>query len=538
MNIDKKIQYSMVVFCLLTVIWSINAFAIEQNDGGKADTKITVIQNSRNTEQAAKSGERIGVELWIMSQCPFGVHAVLTMETVMPFLRAHVDLKVGFILTEKEDKSGFESMHGESEVTLDKVFACADYLYPEQIIDFMAETFSFNENWRKAAEKLGMSANDILACLDKTRGEELLAENAVKSKKGNISASPTLMINGKQYVGGMSASDLFQKICGALNSEFRPDICSAVPEELLTASPFELNKACGKQDAEKKEAEISGEEIKVTHTIIYEPAALALNFNTIINKAFQIYPKGRIELLNGASEKGAEQLTKHGIIHLPALLISRNIEKIAVPEKLKKIMSRSKTGTHYIVNSYYSGANRDISRVLVPGRIEVFYDPVDSNALDLLLGLERVLKMEKYKGIAGRIKITPFIPVDEKGHFIAENITSIQELLRQYTVLEFWPDSFFKYVNFLREDIQTREWEKNAARAGLNRSSLKNNKLLQAMKRKAEADIYNIMDAGIRSNISIRMLLENRELITPVQENDFIRIFDLLEAKSNSKPVG
>lgn len=101
--------------------------------------------------------------------------------------------------------------------------------------------------------------------------------------------------------------------------------------------------------------------------------------------------------------------------------------------------------------------------------------------------------------------------------------------MRQHAVLEYWPDKFFTYINFVREDLPSLNWEESAARAGLNKADMKNRKILEPVKRLAEAEIHNIMEIGIKSDISIQIFIENRELIIPLRKEDFIQVFDHLK---------
>lgn len=188
--------------------------------------------------------EKPKVELFVMSFCPYGNQAELTMEPVYEQLGDQVDWNIHYIVSKQGD--GFSSLHGQKEVAQDKRELC---VLKE---DGLGEWFDFatyvNDNcgsegkcWKEAANEAGLSPNSISSCAEE-KGDEYLSEEAKISKEKGASGSPTMFINGveSQTVYQYGKPDAYKKeICSGFK-----DKATECEEELESQSDSSSSGSC------------------------------------------------------------------------------------------------------------------------------------------------------------------------------------------------------------------------------------------------------------------------------------------------------
>jgi protein-disulfide isomerase len=100
----------------------------------------------------------------------------------------------------------------------DRFFGISDMIYDQQRdwIGTGQDPAQIAENLRKIGKVAGLSKDQVEACLnDDTKAKTLVAWFQEHAKADDISSTPTLVIDGKQY-GNMSYDDLKSLIEGKL----------------------------------------------------------------------------------------------------------------------------------------------------------------------------------------------------------------------------------------------------------------------------------------------------------------------------------
>jgi 2-hydroxychromene-2-carboxylate isomerase len=182
------------------------------------------------TTRAVNPGAVV-VELFVMSQCPYGVQAEAAFAEPMAKLGADLDLRVEYI-GDVLPGGGLGSMHGAKEVRGDMVQVCAmkhSAAWFEFITCQNEDWKNVDTNWEACASKLGIAKDAIAACADGEEGKKLLGDSFDRASKKGVSGSPTIFIGGKPYEGSRRASDLMRAICAADEGE-KPQACSEIPE--------------------------------------------------------------------------------------------------------------------------------------------------------------------------------------------------------------------------------------------------------------------------------------------------------------------
>jgi len=108
------------------------------------------------------------LELFVMSLCPFGQRAEISLYTFLAQPRNSVapsfEIRYLFYKTQQDGKDTFISLHGEEEVREDLVqMAVRDY-YPQFFQPYvMMRADNTRASWKKLAEQAGLQAADVAA---------------------------------------------------------------------------------------------------------------------------------------------------------------------------------------------------------------------------------------------------------------------------------------------------------------------------------------------------------------------------------------
>ncbi|HOX21958.1 MAG TPA: hypothetical protein PLL10_00725 [Elusimicrobiales bacterium] len=149
------------------------------------------------------------LELFVMSQCPFGVMAEQALYDAMKekTLPSGVKIKLRFIVNveQQDGKVVFASLHGdpEWEENARQIFIQAKY--PEKLWAYLqARNADYRSPaWEDAAKKAGLDPEAIKNGFEE--GKRLLAEDAKVAEEYKVSASPTFLWEGRSVLPGIGA---------------------------------------------------------------------------------------------------------------------------------------------------------------------------------------------------------------------------------------------------------------------------------------------------------------------------------------------
>ncbi len=164
------------------------------------------------------------VDLFVMSQCPYGVR---TVDAVAPVLehfgkdRNRFDFVMQFIGTDREGK--LSSMHGPREVEEDMRQLCAQKLYAKnyKFMEYVqCRNAAFNENhgreeanaWETCA-KNGIAAAAIRKCAEGPEGQALLAASFKLASDTGMTGSPSWLLNNRFDMRARAAQQIKSEFC-------------------------------------------------------------------------------------------------------------------------------------------------------------------------------------------------------------------------------------------------------------------------------------------------------------------------------------
>lgn len=190
--------------------------AAEICDNGKDDTgngKADCADPSCGAKLTCRDEVPGRLDLFVMSQCPYGVKALDAMREVLGRFKK-LDFRVHYIADEKPD-GGFSALHGQPEVEENIRQLCARKLFGKRDL-YMRYIWCRNKNyrtshWRRCA-RAPMSARLMDRCV-KRRGGKLLAKDLKLAKALGVNASPTWLVNNRHKFSGITAEAVRRNLC-------------------------------------------------------------------------------------------------------------------------------------------------------------------------------------------------------------------------------------------------------------------------------------------------------------------------------------
>ncbi|MDA8132957.1 MAG: hypothetical protein M0011_15755 [Elusimicrobia bacterium] len=157
---------------------------------------------------AGRAEKKNTLEVFVMSQCPFGVlaeNSLLDAEK-NKLLPEGLNWEVHFIGDAKKDDKGvwqFSSLHGQAEWEEDARQAYIAAKFPDKFKAYLAERNKdvHAADWQKAAKAAGLDADKIEKGFDEAK--ELLAADFAATSELGITTSPSFIAGGRQFMVGL-----------------------------------------------------------------------------------------------------------------------------------------------------------------------------------------------------------------------------------------------------------------------------------------------------------------------------------------------
>ncbi|MFO0552887.1 MAG: hypothetical protein U0271_31150 [Polyangiaceae bacterium] len=238
-NLYKGVGYGLCAASGLLIMWAVDRQTGPQatalgatSASASASAKLPAMNVAAPRDSASKRAVNPGavkVELYVMSQCPYGVEAENGFADVVKKLGPDLDLRVDFIGS--VENGAPQSMHGAAEVAGDIAQACAMTL-SENWFDFIlcqnVNARDIQNNWAGCAVKTGIDPDQLQACAGGPDGLSLVTASFDRARAAHASGSPTIRIAGKEYEGGRRTNDLMRAICSNYQGT-QPAACGEIP---------------------------------------------------------------------------------------------------------------------------------------------------------------------------------------------------------------------------------------------------------------------------------------------------------------------
>ncbi|MEM4337070.1 MAG: thioredoxin domain-containing protein [Candidatus Woesearchaeota archaeon] len=274
---------------------------------------------------SVKSGA-VKVELYVMSQCPYGVQAESFIFPVLKQFGKDIDFSLNFIAADLGN-GNFNSLHGQNEVKGDIVQLCAMKYEPERYADFILcmnnDASNIPNNWEKCSINLGLKTELIRTCYEGGEGKKLLSESIKKSNAASAQASPTIIINGKEYQGQREPLSFARAICEYSSSP----VCNNIPRCIYDSDcgikegkvPLCKNPGTKESYCDYKEDE------KVQLIVINDKRCSDCETSQILDALKNIFLNLDVKEVDALSNEGEKLVKEMGIKVAPSFIFTDSI---------------------------------------------------------------------------------------------------------------------------------------------------------------------------------------------------------------------
>lgn len=202
-----------------------------KKEAAKTDTSDTAASGGENQIVATKS-DKPKVELFVMSECPYGTQIEKGILPVIETLGNKIDFTLKFC---------DYAMHGEKELKEQLKQYCIQKEQPDKLNNYL-KCFLEADDGDGCIGKTGINKPKLDACISATDKEYKVTEKfnnkstwsngqfpvfdvyKADNEKYGVGGSPTLVINGAQVSSARDPASLLATICSAFNNQ--PEECS------------------------------------------------------------------------------------------------------------------------------------------------------------------------------------------------------------------------------------------------------------------------------------------------------------------------
>jgi len=230
---------------------------------------VAACQNQAGGDKAAGDGQTAKteakgaaptLEMYVMSQCPYGVQVVNAVAPVKQQLGDGLNLKIGYI--GNGAAGNFQSLHGPAEVKGDIAQLCAAKQAPKKYLDLIVcqnkNPRAVDTNWKDCAGQAGIDAAALETCVNGDEGQQLLAASFAEAQQKGAQGSPTMFLDGKPYDGGRKTRDFLKAACNATTGD-QPEACKNIPVPPAVHAIFFSDRRCAECNIAPLEPRIKNE---------------------------------------------------------------------------------------------------------------------------------------------------------------------------------------------------------------------------------------------------------------------------------------
>jgi protein-disulfide isomerase len=272
------------------------------------------------------NGDKVPVEFYVMSQCPYGTQVEDAIAPVLSNMEGAVDFKVNYIASETSP-GVFRSLHGDKETKGNIVQLCAAKYNPDEYVDMIVcqnkDAANVDTNWESCARGLGMDVESIKSCYNSNEGIQLLSESIKISNAKGASASPTIYIGGQPYQGARDSVAFQRAICQFSDHP----ACSSIPACAAdTDCTAEVGKEGSCTNPGKSDAKcVYTEPVKFELTVVTDDKCTTCDTSRIIQVSQQLFMGSTPRIVDVDSAEGQQLVAKYGIELLPTYVFDSKV---------------------------------------------------------------------------------------------------------------------------------------------------------------------------------------------------------------------
>jgi glutaredoxin len=430
--VGKHLFLSLVIVLVVGLFFGF--FGYMQLFNGSITGKSVLLAAPKNSSETASKG--LPVELFVMSQCPYGIQAEQQIIPAIKSFGDKVDFKLHFIAS--KTSSGFTSLHGQTEVNEGIRQTCMmEYFPQEKFFDYLncvnKDIKNVESKWKECAVKSGIEVQRIESCFA-NEGKKLFEKNIERTNELMIGSSPSYYIGNKPYKGGRSTQDITRAICSLVEA----DVCSTLPPE-TEVNLFVVN------DFDCRECNAQG----------------------IITQLKAFFPKLNVKRIDYTSSEGKKMLDLFQAESLPFLYFDSTIKQHYNWNKFKLYVTENEG--LYSLN--YTGT-KFFRRTEKPNHIDLFV------MSQCPFGIRAEANLKEVKEAIPDLTFNIYFIADETqdGFSSLHGQTEVNEDIRQTCIMKYNREKLLDYLSCVNEDIKNVEgnWKACAIKNEIDVSVIEN----------------------------------------------------------------
>lgn len=437
---------------------------------------------------------RPAYDLYIMSQCPYGIQALSSfVEFVKMFKK--IDWSIQFIGTVENDTI-FSSLHGKEEVEDEMMWLAVKQNYPERWLEFLEQRSKTFVPTRSILQKMKIDLDKIQKWIN-IKGKEELATHYQRSVRLNIKASPTLLFNNTPVQIQITRDRLAKFQCDKFENS-SPE-CKKLPECFEDIDCKKKGKIgrCG----ENKKC-VFLDAVPFNFTVLVADSTFQHPENAVIATTEELFPGVKLNIVTMNSAEGKQLISKYNPDALPFYLFSREVKQAHNFTSVESGLIEKNGSLIFkdgIVNRNYL-----LKRGDKKGEITLFIDPffpqlqliLDNFLSDSALSRNSTILPTLFHDPSVTVRGTePWFRMEEATRWLAISKLSAE-----------------KYRHFLKEyslSPGTSFWQDVCRKAGLNTDSIST----YAKSGMSGIGKYWESLSNMRISEPVVLLIDNRELV-------------------------
>ncbi|WP_345270304.1 choice-of-anchor Q domain-containing protein [Nibrella viscosa] len=179
---------------------------------GSATTQAAVPPTTQNPLRQLILGKlghqpTVTLDLYVMSQCPYGVQAEQTLIPLVKELGPKVSFRLHYIVAPAAGQGAFRSLHGPAEVAENIRQLVIAERFPARWLDYLlarADNYR-SDDWQAAARRVGIDVGDVQRLTQLPTASARLYPHSRQTAERRIRSSPTVLVDGELYRDALKA---------------------------------------------------------------------------------------------------------------------------------------------------------------------------------------------------------------------------------------------------------------------------------------------------------------------------------------------
>jgi hypothetical protein len=441
---------------------------------------------------SAEPGAKLLVELFVMSECPYGLQAEQVLVPELQKYGDRVDFRLYFIAHEKgagavivpkkaaagpasggqcqgdtsqyEGIGRFTSLHGAGEVEEDIRQAVLAQKYPAHLLPYLLERSRRgpSEPFENILRGLGWTAgraDSFGVFCSGTEAEQVLSENIKNTRRYGISASPTLWLNGEPWDAALKPGIIGRFLCQGKKNTADP-VCAGLPACWTDADCRQPGQEYSCPDGGTAQARcVTQPAVAFDLVIVNDRACITCNTGNLVALFRENFPGVRIRNVDIASPEGTQLIRTYGLEVYPSFLADTAVQRSLHFPDVKHVFTPVKDRLAVdkkVVNAYHY-----LNRTEIPGRLDVYLTPQDPPAVETMKYLAPWIRESKGRYavslhyFAQTIKPAPGKPW-HSGFLMPAGPREVPEAVRELCVDSLYPQAGLDFRLCRGADLRTR----------------------------------------------------------------------------------